>query len=297
MKIGIIGNPTKETLFDAVDQLLKLEQSLPLDCYLHKDLEKSFKKKSGKKLFKKHFLASADLVKESDIIVAFGGDGTMLNAARMVGSSGIPIVGINLGKLGFLAEISVDEMESFIRDILHDRHIIEERSVIQISTEKDKHPMFALNEVVIDKSSSSRLIRISVYINNEFLVSYPGDGIIVSTPTGSTGYALAAGGPIVVPTTGVLIIQPISPHSLSARTVVVPDTSSVRIVVEHLSDAARVTADGQSEKIFAPPVNIFVQNADYKIKLVKKKNRNYYDTLRAKLFWGSDIRLIKGIPE
>jgi NAD+ kinase len=280
-----------------VQHLLQLEDRLPLDCRLHSDLEKEFRKHSDKKIRKRHFLPTEEFVKDVDIVVAFGGDGTMLNAARIVGSTGIPIVGINLGKLGFMAEISVDELESFIRDILNDKHIIEDRSILSITAEKDKQPMYALNEVVIDKSNSSRLIHISVYVNNDYLVSYPGDGIIVSTPTGSTGYALAAGGPIVVPTTDVFIIQPISPHSLSARTVVVPDSSSLRIVVEHVSDRARITADGQQEKIMKPPVNIFVEKADHTIRLVKRKDRTYYDILRAKLFWGSDIRLIKGKSE
>ncbi len=294
MKIGIIGNPLKNSLIQAVEHLLHLEDHLPLDCRFHIDLEKKFRKHPELKIRKQDFLKTEDFVNDVDIVVAFGGDGTILNAARIVGNSGIPIVGINLGKLGFMAEISVDELETFIREILNDKHIIEERSVLSLHVEKDKQKMFALNEVVVDKSSSSRLIHISVYVNNDYLVSFPGDGIIISTPTGSTGYALAAGGPIVVPTTDVFIIQPISPHSLSARTIVVPDSSLLRVVVEHVSEQARITADGQQEKTMKPPVNIFIEKADYSIKLVKRRDRTYYDILRAKLFWGSDIRLIKG---
>lgn len=297
MRIGVIGNITKPSLPDAVEMLIKLGGKYDLDFFLHNDLYKPLKKKLGDVISRKQFLDSAELVRESDILVAFGGDGTILTAARMVGRAEVPILGINLGKLGFLAEVSLEELEPFIHDVITDQHVIEERAQLRVSFEKDKLEMCALNDIVIDKSSSSRVIHISVYVNDDYLVSYPGDGIIISTPTGSTGYALAAGGPIVAPTTDVVVIQPISPHSLSARTVIVPDTSLIRIVVGHLSQEARVTADGQQETIFAPPMNIFIQKSDYKIKLIKRKDRTYYDVLRAKLLWGSDIRLVKGTQE
>lgn len=297
MRIGVVGNITKPSLSEAVESLLKLGQKYGLEFFLHSDLYKPLKKKLKNGISKKLFHASTELARKSDLVVAFGGDGTILSAARMVGKAQIPILGINLGKLGFLAEVSLDELDAFIRDIVNHRHLIEERTVLEIHLEKEKTEMFALNEVVIDKSSSSRVIHLSVYVDNDYLVSYQGDGIIVSTPTGSTGYALAAGGPIIAPTTNAIVIQPISPHSLSARTVIVPDTSSVRVVVGHLSNEARVTSDGQFERTFTPPSNIYIEKADYKIKLVKRKDRSYYDVLRAKLFWGSDIRLIKGQEE
>jgi NAD+ kinase len=203
-------------------------------------------------------------------------------------------LGINLGKLGFLAEVSLEELEPFIQDVIAGEHVIEERMLIKTTIERDKSELYSMNDVVIDNSTSSRLIHISVYVNGDYLVSYSGDGIILATPTGSTAYSLAAGGPIVVPTTSVFVIQPISPHSLSARTVIIPDTSIIRIVVEHLSNEARVTADGQTEKIFTPPLDIYVRKAEYSVKLIKRKDRSYYDVLRAKLLWGSDIRLVKG---
>lgn len=294
MNIGVVGNNAKPSLPKAVEALLKLCDKYPLELSFHNDLSNVLKKGFGESLSKKQFLDADDLVHETDLIIAFGGDGTILSAARMVGKAQVPILGINLGKLGFLAEVSLEELETFIKDIVLDQHVVEGRSVLRITLEKDNTEMFALNEVVIDKSSSSRLIPISIYVNNDYLVSFPGDGIIIATPTGSTGYALAAGGPIVSPTTDVVVLQPISPHSLSARTVIVPDSSMIRVVVGQLSDQARVTVDGQQEQTFAPPCNIHIQKADYSVKLVKRKDRSYYDVLRAKLLWGSDIRLIKG---
>lgn len=297
MRIGVVGNNIKESLPDAISALVKLGPKYNLQFFLHDELTKVLRKKLGNDVTKKQFLSSAELVKRSDIIVAFGGDGTILAAARMVGKAETPILGINLGKLGFLAEVSLDELESFIRDIINGEHRTENRLLLKTTIEKDKKETYSLNDVVVDNSTSSRLIHISVYINNDYLVSYSGDGIILATPTGSTAYSLAAGGPIVVPTTGVIVIQPISPHSLSARTVIVPDTSSIRIVVEHFSNEARVTADGQLVKIFSPPMNIYINKADHAVKLIKRKDRSYYDVLRAKLLWGSDIRLVKGTSD
>ena len=294
MKIGVIGNSSKESVADAVDTLFSLGAKYQLEFFIHSELEKLLRKRIGGKIEQRQFLSSADLVTESDIIVAFGGDGTILSAARMVGRSQVPILGVNLGKLGFMAEVSLDELDSIIRDIVTGNHIVEERMLLKTTIEKNTGEFYALNDVVIDNSSSSRLIHISVYVDDDYLVSYSGDGIILATPTGSTAYSLAAGGPIVVPGTGVIIIQPISPHSLSARTVIVPETSSIRIVVEHLSNEARITADGQLEKTFTPPMNIHIGKADHTVHLIKRKDRSYYDVLRAKLFWGSDIRLVKG---
>ena len=294
MKIGVIGNSIKESLPDAIEALVKLGPKYNIEFFIHDELSQSLKKKLGDVFSQKQYLPSVELVAKSDVIVAFGGDGTILSAARMVGKSAVPILGINLGKLGFLAEVSLEELESFIQDVITGEHITEERMMLKTTIEKDKSELYSMNDVVIDNSTSSRLIHISVYVNGEYLVSYSGDGIILATPTGSTAYSLAAGGPIVVPTTSVFVIQPISPHSLSARTVIVPDTSTIRIVVEHLSNEARVTADGQTEKIYAPPLDIIIRKAEYSVKLIKRKDRSYYDVLRAKLLWGSDIRMVKG---
>ena len=233
------------------------------------------------------------MVSECDMMIAFGGDGTILSTARLVGRAAVPILGVNLGKLGFLAELSVDEVESFVDDILNNQHVIEDRSVIRVTAEGHDIQMFGVNDVVIDKSNSSRVIDMETYVNNDYLVTYTGDGLIVATPTGSTGYSLASGGPIVVPASDVLTITPISPHTLTARSVIVPDSSVIRVSIESELQTVRVTADGQQEKIFTPPVNLFIQKADYTVKLVKRKDKSYYDVLRSKLMWGKDIRVTK----
>ena len=268
MKIGVFGNTGKSSLPAAVASLLTLGQKYDLEFVFHDDLKSILVGQNRDLKDRYRYLPAPELVE-------------------------VPILGINLGKLGFLAEASPDDLDSFFQVISTGHHVIEERSLLSIHMENEKADMHALNEVVIDKSSSSRVIHLSVCVNNEHLVSYQGDGIIIATPTGSTGYALAAGGPIIAPATDVVVIQPISPHSLSARTVIVPDTSVLRVDVAQLSEHARVTADGQSEMTFSPPNSIFIRKADYSVKLIKRKDRSYYDVLRAKLLWGSDIRLSK----
>ena len=294
MKFGIVGNLSKETLGDAVMRLLGTGEKRFIEFLIHDEIAKSINKEAGKRVIQKKYIAPMEkIVSECDMMIAFGGDGTILSTARLVGRAAVPILGVNLGKLGFLAELSVDEVESFVDDILNNQHVIEDRMVVKVTAEGHDVQMFGVNDIVIDKSNSSRAIDMDTYVNNDYLVTYTGDGIIVATPTGSTGYSLASGGPIVVPASDVLTITPISPHTLTARSVIVPDSSVIRVSVESELQSVRVTADGQQEKIFTPPVNLFIQKADYTVKLVKRKDKSYYDVLRSKLMWGKDIRVTK----
>ena len=294
MKFGIVGNLSKETLGDAVMRLLGTGEKRFIEFLIHDEIAKSINKEAGKRVIQKKYIAPMEkIVSECDMMIAFGGDGTILSTARLVGRAAVPILGVNLGKLGFLAELSVDEVESFVDDILNNQHVIEDRMVVKVTAEGHDVQMFGVNDIVIDKSNSSRAIDMDTYVNNDYLVTYTGDGIIVATPTGSTGYSLASGGPIVVPASDVLTITPISPHTLTARSVIVPDSSVIRVSIESELQSVRVTADGQQEKIFTPPVNLFIQKADYTVKLVKRKDKSYYDVLRSKLMWGKDIRVTK----
>jgi NAD+ kinase len=294
MKFGIVGNLSKETLGDAVMTLLGTGEKRFIEFLIHDDIAKSINKEAGKRVIQRKYIAPIEkIVSECDMMIAFGGDGTILSTARLVGRAAVPILGVNLGKLGFLAELSVDEVESFVDDILNNQHVIEDRMVVRVTAEGHDVQMFGVNDIVIDKSNSSRVIDMDTYVNNDYLVTYTGDGLIVATPTGSTGYSLASGGPIVVPASDVLTITPISPHTLTARSVIVPDSSVIRVSVKSELQSVRVTTDGQQEKIFTPPMNLFVQKADYTVKLVKRKDKSYYDVLRSKLMWGKDIRVTK----
>lgn len=226
-----------------------------------------------------------------DLVIALGGDGTILTVARLVGKRATPILGINLGKLGFLAEVAPEEIEQAVGEIVARKYVVEERLVLRaVSASLPGKILYAVNDVVVDKSRSSRLISLDLSINGHFAVTYRADGLIVSTPTGSTGYALSSGGPIVVPTSNVIGITPISPHTLSGRPIIVPDSTAVSLLVQGPVGEILLSADGQIESFLSPPVEVLITRAEYPLRLVKRVDRSYFDLLRAKLLWGKDAR-------
>jgi NAD+ kinase len=235
-----------------------------------------------------------DLPERCDLLIALGGDGTMLTAARVVGAREVPILGVNLGKLGFLAEVSVDEMLKALGEIVKGEYFIEDRMVLQTRNSRDKTCYSSLNEVVVDRGISPRVIQLETHVDGAYFVTYAADGIIVSTPTGSTAYSLASGGPIVAPRSRVITVTPISPHTLTARAVILPEESSIRITVKSAAEPVHVTADGHTQGFFKTPAVFTIQRAPYSVKLVKRFNRNYFDLLRAKLLWGRDLRIGPG---
>jgi NAD+ kinase len=228
------------------------------------------------------------LLEKSDILISLGGDGTFLNTARIVGRKEIPILGVNLGSLGFMAEVSPNETDNFFEKILEDKYKIYDLCVISCKTDTDKQ-VFGMNEIVIDKCNSIKMIEIEIYYKNESVVRFVADGVIVSTPTGSTGYSLSAGGPIISPYSKVLIITPICPHTLNFRPIIVPDDGI--IVIHTISkEKVRLTADGFSSHIVRSPAKFILSKADYNVKVVKDINKTYFQTLNNKLLWGADGR-------
>ncbi len=292
MKFGIIGNTTKPAVSDVTGKLLSILRKRDTTFVIHDELAAWLSAQpNGPLLENDHVCNEHDLSSKCDILIALGGDGTMLSAARIIGMHGTPILGINVGKLGFLAEVSVDELQQCLDEILSGRYFIEERMVLQAKNQKDSKPYFGLNDIVVDKGASARVIDLETYVNGDYLVTYTADGIIVNTPTGSTAYSLASGGPIVTPHSNVITINPIAPHTLTARPVIVPDTSVIRITINGDAKSVHITADGQVEGFYDIPTEVIVQKAPYTIKLVKRKNRTYYDLLRTKLLWGRDVRI------
>jgi NAD+ kinase len=291
MIFGITGNIDKVGLADAVDGLaVRLEGAgIPflIDAALSPILRGDATKRT--RLLREWTAC----VSEAEIIVAFGGDGTILNVARSVGSRGTPILGVNLGKLGFLAEFGAEELDRAVSDIAANRYIVEERLVLRATTPAmPGKTLYAVNDVVLDKSRSSRLIDLITKIDGVFAVTYRGDGLIISTPTGSTAYALSNGGPIVVPTSRVIGMTPIAPHTLNGRPLVLPDTSVITVVAPDGGDELLLSVDGQQEAFLKSPVEVRVERAPHNVRLVKRTDRSYYDVLRAKLFWGQDARAI-----
>ena len=228
---------------------------------------------------------------DADFVISMGGDGTFLKAASRVGDKQIPIIGVNMGRLGFLADVLPSEIESMLEDLFLGRFTIEDHAVIQIET--DGEPLqgspYALNDIAILKRDNASMISIRTTINSDFLVTYQADGLIVSTPTGSTAYSLSNGGPVIVPQSGNLCLTPVAPHSLNIRPIVISDDAVVTMTVESRSHNYLVAVDGRSEKL-QEDTKITIRRAPYTVRVVKKKGKRYFSTLREKMMWGSDMR-------
>lgn len=233
-----------------------------------------------------------DLDKKVDFLFSIGGDGTFLEAVTFVRESGIPIVGINSGRLGFMADIAQDEIPQALADIVAGRFSIEERSLLQLESSRNglfEEFNYALNEFTVHKKDSASMITIHTYLNNEYLNSYWADGLIIATPTGSTAYSLSVGGPILVPNTQNFIISPISPHNLTVRPIVVPNHHEITLRVEGRSESYLASLDSRSIT-FESYVELKIKKADFQIKVLKLNTHNFYGTLRNKLMWGVDKR-------
>lgn len=228
---------------------------------------------------------------QADFVISMGGDGTFLKSASRVGRKDIPILGVNMGRLGFLADISPDDIERCLEALYREDYAIESRAMIQV--EADGKPLgefnYALNDVAILKRDTASMISIRANINSQYLNTYQADGLVISTPTGSTAYSLSNGGPIIVPGTKVFSMTAVAPHSLNVRPIVLPDSSVIELDVESRSHNFLVAIDGRSEKC-KEGTKITLRRAPYDIKVVKRSDHRYFNTLREKMTWGVDTR-------
>ncbi len=224
----------------------------------------------------------------SDMIIALGGDGTLLAAARAVGNRGTPILGVNLGRLGFLTELKPKEIFPTLERIWQGNYSLEERMVLRVViSSKPGAPIFyALNDLVIDKGSFSRVIQLETFLNGESLSTFSADGLIISTPTGSTAYSLSAGGPIINPRMEAIIITPICPHSLSVRPMVISQEETFEVAVYSDHNSAMLTIDGQVGYELSSGDRVRIVKGDYKVTLVHSTDQSFYQVLREKLKWG-----------
>ena len=233
-------------------------------------------------------LPGDDLPNRADVVISLGGDGTILASARALKDSGVPILGINLGSLGFLTQLTPEQLECALKRLADNDYQIEERMVLKTEVlvgEKQNLP-FALNDVVIDKGNISRVINLSLYADGEYICSYTADGLVISTPTGSTAYSLAVGGPILEPCMNALIISPISPFSLTSRPLVFPRDTVLEIRVRSPHGNAQLTIDGQVATSFSPKGTIKVSRAEHSVKFVHFAETSFFKILRNKLHWG-----------
>ena len=241
----------------------------------------------------KTFQSHTELDASFDIMISIGGDGTILRAATLVRDSGIPILGVNAGRLGFLAMVQKDEIAEFLQLIIEKKYTISERNLISLTGTPDIPEIsdinFAMNEISVSRKDTTSMITIETYLNDEFLNSYWADGLIISTPTGSTGYSLSCGGPILTPNVSSLVITPIAPHNLNARPLVIPDDTVIKLKITGREEQYLVSLDSRIASVKNESV-LTIKKTPFKIKMVEVQEETFLKTLRNKLLWGEDKR-------
>lgn len=290
MIIGIVANITKEHVFEVIAVFTKKLTAHEIEFILSDELL-AYKDQIDKKLKKSSFKQIDALCKKSDLIISIGGDGTMLATSFKAQFYDKPVLGINLGKLGFLAEVPIDSIDFLIDKIGKNDYKIEERMIITgdcIGHNIDL--LYAINDLVIDKGGWPKMIELSITVDGEFVTTFAADGLIIATPTGTTGYSVSAGGPIVSPLTDAITLSPISPHSLSVRPIVLPGFQEILIKADSQHKEIHVNCDGQRVVSFKPPLELKVKKSSRSVKLVSTSFTSYFQTLRNKLLWGIDLR-------
>ncbi|MCF6268100.1 MAG: NAD(+)/NADH kinase [Melioribacteraceae bacterium] len=289
MKLGIIPNTNKENIINVVELFIEKLEGRDFQCtfsnHFHKLVDKN-------RLFEKYkFLSNKELFSKNDLIVSIGGDGTLLTSSYNGREYGTPMLGINFGKLGFLAEYEINNLDRLIEELEKGDYKIEERMTLcGECSDINKKSLFAINDIVIDKGHWPKMIDIELRIDNEDVSTFSADGIIISTPTGSTGYSLSVGGPIVNPIAKAITISPISPHTLTMRPLVIGDNQKITVRVKSAENRIHVSCDGQRVTHYNSPKKFSIYSSKTTIKLLHTKSTSYYNTLRNKLYWGVDVR-------
>ena len=289
LRFALFGNIYQGRRSASIQQVLSSISSYEAELYV--DMEYYYFLKDNQRLDIKAAKLFTDDDFDADFVISMGGDGTFLKAASRVGAKSIPILGVNMGRLGFLADINPEQFASTLDALYHDDYYLESRALIQVET--DGAPLgtyrCALNDVAILKRDTASMISIRTCVNGQYLHTYQADGLVISTPTGSTAYSLSNGGPIIVPGTKVFSMTAVAPHSLNVRPFVLPDSAVIDLEVESRSHNFLVAIDGRSEKC-AEGTKLTLRRAPYDIKVVKRSDHRYFDSLREKMMWGADTR-------
>jgi NAD+ kinase len=275
----------------AISKILSALQAHKIQLVFYKDFYNQLKESFSFDETPAFFTSRLDLPIQTDMLISLGGDGTMLDTVSFIGDSNIPLIGINLGRLGFLAAISENEAADAIESLVRGSYTIEKRSLLHLESSMPifEDAPFALNEFTIHRKDSSSMIKIHTYLNGEFLNTYWADGLIVATPTGSTGYSLSCGGPVVFPQTSSFVITPVAPHNLSTRPIIVPDDNVISFELEGRTDHFLCTLDSRTETI-PTSIQLAVKKENFTISLIRPDEHNFLKTIRQKLYWGIDRR-------
>jgi len=292
MKVAIYSRGVDIDQQQSLNALLLELNRYDTTIYVYADLITKFNLKAalGKETLIP-FTSISDLINQVDCLISVGGDGTVLDAVTIVGDTHIPILGINYGRLGFLATISKDELSIMVEALVNRSYIIEKRSLLHLDADLPIFGMapYALNEFAIHKRDTSPMIKIHTYLNGEFLNSYWADGIIVSTPTGSTGYNMSCNGPILFPDSASFVITPVAPHNLNVRSIVVPDSSVISFEVEGRTEELICAMDARKE-IVPKQIQLAIKKENFMVHFIRLNENSYLTTLRTKLTWGLDKR-------
>ena len=290
MLIGIIANITKENVFGVVSSFIKELKRNKLEYLLTKTLLED--KDKLKIEIDEDFLSDdKEIYEKSDLIISIGGDGTMLTTAFHALSYDKPVLGLNLGKLGFLAEVDISQMDIIIKDIKEGNYQVQKRMVL--TADCDNYPgekLIAINDIVIDKGGWPKMIEITAEVDGEYVSTFSADGVIIATPIGSTGYSLSTGGPVVSPSAGAITLSPISPHSLTMRPLVLSSEQEIVIKADSPHNEIQISCDGQRVYHIPPPLEIKIVKSEKPLKLIHTSVTTYFETLRNKLLWGIDVR-------
>lgn len=289
-KIAIYGEVIDQKHYDFIKGFFKLINELSFEYVVYSKYASLVKEKLAIDIGQAVFSKSEELVQNNtECVISIGGDGSMLNSFRLIFNTDIKVIGINTGRLGFLSNVSTDQVEWVMNELSEDRFIIKERSVLEINILGEERAYFAVNEVTIHKQDTSSMLTIHCQIDQDFVNSYWADGVIVCTPTGSTAYSLSCGGPILMPGSNNFMITPIAPHNLTVRPIVFSDEKSVQLRVESRSGKFLLAMDSTSIALSVEQ-EVHVKKADFVISLLKFSDYNYFNTLRSKLMWGADKR-------
>ncbi|MDO4190549.1 MAG: NAD kinase [Bacteroidales bacterium] len=288
-KVLIFGNSFRVNRLPQMQQLFSQLRNHGLDIAVDAQFSQFLTQEAGIDAHLFEIIEGNDF--SGDVAFSLGGDGTFLNTAARIGSKGIPIIGINTGHLGFLADITNDEASTFINDIASGNYKVEQRTLLEASANNNEKLIqpFALNELAILKQDLSSMITIEARVDGELLNTYKADGLLIATPTGSTAYAMSAGGPITTPNTPVFIIAPIAPHSLTMRPIVLPDNCTIELKTESRSQSYLAAFDGRSQ-VLNCETTLTLQRANYHINVIRPNDHTFFNTLKNKLMWGADNR-------
>ncbi|WP_158845001.1 NAD kinase [Algibacter sp. L1A34] len=293
MKVAIFGRFYNKTTTTSVETLLHYLLKKEFDAYIETEFSNLVKSESENESDYTSFKTFDKLDNSFDLLVSIGGDGTILRAITYVKNLDIPIIGINTGRLGFLATIQVNQIENAMQNIIDGNYKISERTLLSVETSPENDDIlsmnFALNEIAVSRKNTTSMITVETYLDGELLTSYWSDGLIVSTPTGSTGYSLSCGGPVITPGANSFALTPIAPHNLSARPLIIPDSTEIRLKVNGREEQHLVSLDSRIATLDNGTV-ITIKKADFRIKMIDLPSESFLVTLRKKLLWGEDKR-------